>query len=73
MAAVYKAYQPRLDRMGAVRVLSDDWNVYILNIVTGEKTQLTVNSANDGLATISPNGNRAAFVSKRESLTVKKT
>ena len=44
-----------------------DWNVYSLNIGTGESTQLTFDPMADGLAAISPGGNVVAFVSNRQN------
>jgi len=43
-----------------------DWNVYTLDIETKTIQQLTFNSAADGLATISPDGNWVAFLSNRD-------
>lgn len=42
-----------------------NWNVYTLNIDTGENRQITLDSANDGLPTISPDGRSIAFISER--------
>jgi Tol biopolymer transport system component len=47
-----------------------DWNVYSLNLLTGKSKQLTFNPANDGMATISPDGRWVAFISNREGLAV---
>jgi Tol biopolymer transport system component len=45
---------------------SGDWNVYTLNIASGASQQITTDRAQDGAATISPDGRRVAFVSNRE-------
>jgi Tol biopolymer transport system component len=44
----------------------EDWDVYTLNIVTGQINALTNDAWADGLATISPDGRWVAFVSNRE-------
>jgi len=42
-----------------------DWEVYRLDLLTGDLLQLTDNPAQDGLPTISPDGKWAAFASDR--------
>jgi Tol biopolymer transport system component len=42
-----------------------DWNVYRLNIASGGTRRLTEDEAQDGLATISPDGRWVAFLSER--------
>jgi serine/threonine-protein kinase len=42
-----------------------NWEVYRLNLLTGEDTRLTTNAAQDGLPSVSPDGKWVAFASDR--------
>jgi hypothetical protein len=42
-----------------------NWEVYRLNLLTGEDTRLTTNAAQDGLPAVSPDGKWVAFASDR--------
>ncbi|MFB6232130.1 MAG: T9SS type A sorting domain-containing protein [Salinibacter sp.] len=44
----------------------NDWEIYVLDVQTGNLTQLTDNSANDRHPTWSPGGGRIAFASDRD-------
>jgi TolB protein len=58
-----------VDRRGnTVVYVSDEseaWNIYTLDITTGNTRQLTTGSAADGLPAISPDGRSVAFLSNR--------
>ncbi|MEM7343418.1 MAG: protein kinase [Chloroflexota bacterium] len=43
-----------------------NWDVYAVNLSNGTLTQLTNSSSQDGLGTLSPDGNSVAFLSNRE-------
>jgi Tol biopolymer transport system component len=42
-----------------------DWNLYTLDLRTGNRTALTTDPAADGVAVISPDGRTVAFLSNR--------
>ena len=53
------------DRLLYMSAKEGNWEVYMMGITGGPSTNLTNNSADDGLGTISPDGKWIAFVSSR--------
>lgn len=63
--SVNPAWHPSENRIafgGAVGGMSDVWNVYEMNLDTGEVTQLTDTAQREAHTSYSPDGNRLAFV-----------
>jgi Tol biopolymer transport system component len=48
--------------------LDDNWEVYSVGFEGGDAANLTRNPANDGLATVSPDGSKIAFISDRSGV-----
>jgi serine/threonine protein kinase len=55
------------DTVVYVSAEAGDWNVYTLDLASGSTRQLTQDGANDGLPTISPDGQSVAFLSDRDN------
>jgi len=60
----------RGDTLAYVSDEAGNWDVYVLNLSTGQSRQLTTSRQADGLPAISPDGRTVAFLSNRENLSV---
>jgi serine/threonine protein kinase len=60
----------RGDKIAYVSDEAGNWNVYVLDLPTGQSQQLTTSQHADGLPAISPDGRTVAFLSNRENLSV---